>query len=361
VTAGREPIVIGERGYFFVTGELIETDGFTQMRHQSYVQYEFPVEVTKPYPVVMIHGGAGQGIDYFTTPDGRDGWATDFLRAGYRVYVVDRQGCGRSGYDPDLIGPMAKPLFGLEGYQSLFAGNGPRNNAFTHLHTQWPGTGSREDEALLRFLASQGRFIGDWAVAHRLMRLSAEELLTKIGPAVLITNSAGGAWGWQAADVVPELVKGILCVEGAFPWNLPLQPPPKTAQTFAMTAHPMTFDPPVDDLTDISLELVDPAHVGSDPYVMQAEPARRLANLAGVPVGYVTGEGSFLRPQTEGVIRNLQQLGVDVDDLALWEFGIHGNGHVPMCERNSADIARFLIDWIERRVEMPLSANQNNG
>lgn len=351
VTVDREPLVIRERGYFFVSGDLVEAGGFTQMRHQCFVQYEFPVEVTRPYPVVMIHGGAGQGIDYYTTPDGRDGWAVDFLRAGYRVYVIDRQGCGRSGYDPDLLGPMAEPLFGLEGYQGLFAGNGPAGGPFAHLHTQWPGSGQRDDEALLRFVAAQGRLIADWAEAHRLMRASAEELLTKIGPAVLITNSAGGAWGWQAADAVPELVKGLLCIEGAFLWSLPLQQPPATAETFALTAHPMTFDPPLGSLADIRLEAGRPQRDGSAPFSIQVEPARRLANLTETRVGFVTGEGSFLRPHSEGVIANLRQLGVDVDDLALWEFGIHGNGHVPMCERNSAEIAAFLIDWIERRVE----------
>jgi hypothetical protein len=33
------------------------------MKAQTFVQYEFPVEVKHPYPMVMVHGGGGQGLD----------------------------------------------------------------------------------------------------------------------------------------------------------------------------------------------------------------------------------------------------------------------------------------------------------
>jgi hypothetical protein len=53
----------------------------------------------------------------------------------------------------------------------------------------------------------------------------------------------------------------------------------------------------------------------------------------------------------EGVLDNMRQLGMDVHDLCLWKHGIHGNGHVPMVERNSCDVASFVIDWLTQRVE----------
>ena len=56
-------------------------------------------------PVVLIHGGFGQGSDWFTTPDGRRGWASLFLEQGYKVYVLDRPGQGRgtSSGPPTLV------------------------------------------------------------------------------------------------------------------------------------------------------------------------------------------------------------------------------------------------------------------
>ena len=71
-----------------------------------FVQWEAPAEVTKPYPIVLVHGGGGQGTDWLGTPDGRPGWSTFLLREGYAVYVVDRPGHGRSPFHPDVLGPM---------------------------------------------------------------------------------------------------------------------------------------------------------------------------------------------------------------------------------------------------------------
>src|SRR5665213_2957956 len=51
-----------------------------------FVEYAIPAEVKYPYPVVLVHGGAGQGLDWMTTPDGRHGWAHYLLQAGYMVY-----------------------------------------------------------------------------------------------------------------------------------------------------------------------------------------------------------------------------------------------------------------------------------
>ena len=69
-----------------------------------YVEHWIPAQVRHPYPVVLIHGGFGQGSDWFSTPDGRRGWATLFLEQGYKVYVLDRPGQGRNPYQPFVHG-----------------------------------------------------------------------------------------------------------------------------------------------------------------------------------------------------------------------------------------------------------------
>jgi pimeloyl-ACP methyl ester carboxylesterase len=346
-----EPTVIAERGCYFISGQLVRTDAGTRMKGQTFVQYEFPVEVKHPFPVVMVHGGGGQGLDFLTTADGREGWATHFLRAGYRVYVIDRQGHGRAFYDPDLLGAMGRPP-SLEQIPSLFSGNTDSpGNPFAHLHTQWPGSGDADDPATLNFFASQGRPIADVAESHHLMRQSGVQLLEKIGPSILITNSAGGAWGWQAADAVPLLVKGIVCIEGARLWSTRLREPSAKAELYAFTAAPMAFEPPIESLADITLQLITPEAAGESPYLCQVGPPRRLANLTRIPVGYVSGEASLFRGAAEGVLANMRQLDMDVHDLCLWKHGIHGNGHVPMVERNSSEVASFVIDWLTQCVE----------
>src|ERR1700733_13333546 len=71
---------------------------------QMYVERWIPAQVRHPYPVVLIHGGFGQGSDWFSTPDGGRGWATLLLEQGYKVYALDRPGQGRNPYHPFIHG-----------------------------------------------------------------------------------------------------------------------------------------------------------------------------------------------------------------------------------------------------------------
>ncbi|HEX5229101.1 MAG TPA: hypothetical protein VFW44_15395, partial [Bryobacteraceae bacterium] len=71
---------------------------------QIYVEHWIPREIRHPYPVVLIHGGYGQGSDWISTPEGKRGWASLLLEQGYAVYVLDRPGQGRCPYHPWVHG-----------------------------------------------------------------------------------------------------------------------------------------------------------------------------------------------------------------------------------------------------------------
>ena len=75
-----------------------------------YVQYLFPAQVRHPYPVVLVHGGGGQGTHYMGLGNGKPGWIHYYLQEGYKVYLVDRQGHGRAPYHPDALGPIGPLL-----------------------------------------------------------------------------------------------------------------------------------------------------------------------------------------------------------------------------------------------------------
>ena len=103
-------MTLSTQGNFFVGGHYMQTkDGRQIMIGQMYVQYQIPAHKTHPYPIVMIHGGGQTGEGYYETPDGREGWATWFLRRGYAVYVVDQVDRGRSGYFTEAYGPPRAP------------------------------------------------------------------------------------------------------------------------------------------------------------------------------------------------------------------------------------------------------------
>jgi hypothetical protein len=69
--------------------------------------------------------------------------------------------------------------------------------------------------------------------------------------------------------------------------------------------------------------------------------------LAGIPVAVVTGEKSFMKEVDPATVSFLRDAEVAVDHLDLAEHGIHGNGHLPMCESNSDEVAALLLRWIE--------------
>jgi pimeloyl-ACP methyl ester carboxylesterase len=66
----------------------------------TYYEVLEPVGGAKKPPMVLISGGAHTGTCYLATADGRPGWAHAFVRAGYKVVLPDWPGVGRSGYIP---------------------------------------------------------------------------------------------------------------------------------------------------------------------------------------------------------------------------------------------------------------------
>src|SRR5215467_13709323 len=105
------PMELQDEGSFFIGGQVARSShpsnavGFAAgqiMTNQMYVHYRIPKTINAP-PIVMVHGSGHTGVTYETTPDGREGWATYFLRKGFPVYVVDHSGRGRSGFDPTPV------------------------------------------------------------------------------------------------------------------------------------------------------------------------------------------------------------------------------------------------------------------
>jgi len=130
-------ITLAEHGYFFVGGQYVESGGKRLMAGQMYVEQLAPQNVTRPYPIIMIHGTAQTSTNFMGTPNGRPGWAHNFLARGYRVYVVDQVGRGKSGADAQIYGPYMR--FSVEQEQSLFTAP-EKYNLWPQatLHTQWP-------------------------------------------------------------------------------------------------------------------------------------------------------------------------------------------------------------------------------
>jgi pimeloyl-ACP methyl ester carboxylesterase len=347
------PLEIADQGVFSIPGRYVEVDKQTIMVGQMFVQYQIPKNKTRPYPVVMIHGGGQTASNFLSTPDGRRGWADDFVAHGYAVYVVDQSGRGRSGFFGDVYGTTRKPSVG--NVEQRFTA--PKRKPLwpqANLHTQWPGSGTQGDPTFDAFYASQVETIGDEGMIEEINREAGAKLLDRIGPAVLLTHSQAGVIGWSVADARPNLVKGILAIEPSGPpirENVAKGAPDffedgAVARPWGVTRGKIAYDPPAETAGD--LKLVRQEQADGPQLVrcfLQAEPARQIPRLRGIPILILVSESSYHAPYDHCTAKFLEQAGVKNSFVRLPELGIRGNGHMMMLEKNNLEIAAFIRGW----------------
>lgn len=316
------------RGRFWIPGDRVEAGGLTYQRGPMYVEWEAPEVVTRPYPVVLLHGGGFQGTEWFDTPDGRPGWAQRLVEAGHAVLVVDRPGHGRSPFHVGTLGNMG-PAFSYEGGRRIyFPGDDER-------HTEWPFP---PDDALAmdEFIAGYGPLPADLALSQTLDAERMATLLDRIGAAVLVTHSASGPVGWLVADRRPDLVKAIVAIE---PMGPPFADIPDIgAMRWGATAAPLHFDPPVHD---------------PDTVRKAAPGSLRLPALAGLPILIVTAEASAFAAASPPTAGFLNAAGASAELLHLPDHGVHGNGHGLIYERNSDAALVPVLAWLTARTASP--------
>src|SRR5262249_14596582 len=109
----RHPIVIAKQGSFMVGGSVITNPGTFDPNHptldgqtfhgdHAYVQLQIPPE-PRDLPLVMWHGAGQFSKTWESTPDGREGYQTIFLRRGFPVYILDQPRRGRAGRSTEAV------------------------------------------------------------------------------------------------------------------------------------------------------------------------------------------------------------------------------------------------------------------
>jgi len=271
---------------------------------QVHASYQYPVAQRCPYPVLLHPGGGHSARVYDTTPDGREGWLTQFLRRGFAVYGVDWPNSGRSGGDIRQINAVR---LGHEPAESLPAINRyPAESAWVTFRwgpafgepfhdTQFP-----VDCAADYYPQLLPTYRGPSEIPDAVAGFTA--MLDKVGPSILLTWSASGLPGYLVAAQRPELVKAVVAVETS------------------VTAY--------DNI-----------------------PAGALARLAGIPILSLIGDRAPDRVEASlGFRRRLRELGGEVAVDYLPDAGIHGNGHALMLEKNNVQILERIVAWMERNV-----------
>ena len=148
-------------------------------------------------------------VDWMVTPDGRRGWATILLEQGYKIYVVDAR---------DTAGRLIIPIFTGAGPArrrlNRFPGCLRRNermrpgraDSATERKAAQSVAGDRRGRLTraVQLVASQGGSYGNGLGLIKDSRVvsgrrTAAKLLEKIGPAIIMTHSAGGPFGFYGS------------------------------------------------------------------------------------------------------------------------------------------------------------------
>ncbi len=296
--AGADAILdIADWGYFWFGVERATLARGTVINGmQMFVEHWIPAQVRHPYPVVLVHGGYGQGTDWLSTPDGRRGWASLFVEQGYAVYLVDRPGQGRNPHQPFVHG-----LYDVEAPTFDRAVRVARGTS-ADLHTQWPGRLDATDQAIGQMAASMGQPMTVNAITQKLWGTRGGLLLDEIGASIFVTHGDGAGFAWFTVQERPTLVKGIVAVE---------QPPQ-------------------------SLQGLGP---------------QQLSKLSRIPIAIVTAEVSPANATDPGIATTLRTAGCAVEHVRLGERGVHGNGPMVIWEKNNREALRPVLDWMRDSVE----------
>ena len=324
---GQSCIQIRDIGSFFVGGRIATLTGQPQRRvrvarngpdrmvdlngdyvtGQCYVHYVRQAAPKFDAPMMFWHGGAMTGATWETTPDGRPGWQSFFLRQGFDTYVCDAVERGRSGWSPYPEIYDNPPIFRTqkEAWSLFRFGNGA-------------DYGRRKPFEGQRFPVSKFDRFGMQLVPrwtdHGQLSLEAYYLaLEQVGPVWLVAHSQGGNFALESAAKHPELFKGVIVIE--------------------------------------------PASAPED-----------IGQAASVPHLFLWGDNITKSPLwmsyrnvVDDYVARLIATGGDVSVFDLPQQGIHGNSHIPMMDDNSDTVAWHLLKWIERTISIPNLQTRSSG
>jgi pimeloyl-ACP methyl ester carboxylesterase len=315
--AGRLTLRDAGARYVGYTTEAQE-NGSVNVLNAMFVQYFLPARPRHDLPIVMIHGGGGQGTDWLETPDGRDGWVDYFVADGWDVYVVDRPGHGRSQSNSAC------------GNGSVGVGNSAIISRLSTADPEvWPGgEPTPTNAAVIGWTASSATapYCGDPLAAQTIAAL-----LDEIGPAILLAHSAGGGSTFRVPELNPDRVAGILAfeaaganpVQGGFGSNSP-------------TIVSFTTEPPL----PASFRPVD-----TEGCSMQGDNPSRLVNYADLPIVLIATEmGTSSEDAIMCQAAVWRQAGADASHVYLPDRGLAGGGHFAMAQLDNAEYARVFIE-----------------
>lgn len=327
----QKPLRIEKQGSFTVGGTVVTTpgtydpvkrtpEGQTFSGDHAYVFCQIPVKARK-LPLIFWHGIGQFSKTWETTPDGREGFQTIFLRRKFGVYLLDqprRGNAGRSTAEATIL-PVADEqnwfgTFRLGVWPEYFSG------------VQF----SKDPETLNQYFRSMTPNIGP--IDYDVNTDAVSALFDKIGPGILVTHSHSGGMGWLTA-IKNRNVKAIVSYEPGTGFLFPEGevPAPIPSSAGALEAVGVSEEDFL-KLTKIPIIIYYGDYIPEKPDANPGADGWR-ARLA------------MARLWRDAVNRR----GGDVTVVHLPEAGIKGNTHFPFSDLNNIRIADLLSEWLRNK------------
>ncbi|MES2569972.1 MAG: alpha/beta fold hydrolase [Verrucomicrobiota bacterium] len=333
------PLVIEKQGSFAVGGTVVTAPGkFDPIKQGAFnpaaldsagqtlhgdhasVFYQVPANA-RPLPLVMWHGHGQSAKTWETTPDGREGFQTIFLRRQFPVYLIDqpRRGCAARSTEPANLSaaPDEQLWFGIF-----------RLGVWPELY---PGVQfARDEESLNQFFRQSVPNTGPFNMEVNTSAVSA--LFERIGPGILVTHSHSGGMGWATA-MKNEKIRAIVSFEPGsnfvFPEGELPEPVKYVGGMGAGVAVPLEQ---FKALTRIPILIYYGDYIPDQPSTNPGQDQWRAMLAIG-------------RHWRDAVNRH----GGDVTLIALPEIGLRGNTHFPMSDLNNVQVADHMTAFLEKK------------
>lgn len=309
--AAPAPLRIARQGAFAAGGRVIGDPATASLScDHGFVEYQVPARARK---TALLLWHSSSTIAWQMRWDGGEGFQGIFLRRGFPVYLWDGPRVGRANWGCGDIAYKAVPGRDQQNFVAWRLG--------THYPDFFPGVQFPVGDARAYDQAMRARYDEFDTPENALLQAdAAAKALDRIGPSVLVTNSAGG-WRALLTALRSDKVKAIVAYENpgyVFPDGAGPDRPP----------GPM-----------------GPIHV----------PPAEFDRLTRIPIQFVWGDNIDTSKSWPGALRTCQQFvdlinarGGHAEILQLPSVGLKGNTHLPFADLNNVAVADQLSAFLRR-------------
>lgn len=327
------PLTIAAQGSFAVGGTMVRRDGSFDPKNpmdpagqtlhgdHARVSYQIPVDA-RPLPMLFWHGWWVDSSCWDTTPDGREGFRTLFLRRGYPVYLLDQSRRGSAGKTTTAA------EIGTEPNEQWFF-NQFRLGLWPNLYEG--GQFSDDPAALEQFFRAMVPDTGP--LDSEVIVAGASAAIDRIGPLVLVTHSHAGGFGWAAAIRNNENVRAVVSIEPGSGFVFPEDELPDAMPSSNGTLEPVPISlEEFEALTRVPIIVYYGDNIPTEPTDIAGQDNwRTRVAMAQLWVDAINRHGG------------------DATFVSLTEQGIDGNTHFAFSDLNNHVIADLISAFLAEK------------